>query len=171
MRIVVVAALVALGSVVAVAQDTVALPGGATALNETHGDWIVHCEVVQQQIGCALQQEQADGNSKQRILLVELAPQEGALRGTLVLPFGLALERGVTLQIEGAAPMPGLRFRTCLPAGCLVDVSFDAPTVAAMAQASALKVNTIADNGAEAPFSISLKGFSSALDRTITLAK
>lgn len=171
MRIAVLATLVALGSGCAVAQETVSLPGGATALNETHGDWIVHCEVVQQKIGCALQQEQADSNSKQRILVIELAPEDGKLRGTLVLPFGLALERGVTLQIDNAAPMPELRFRTCLPAGCLVNVSFEAPMVAAMAQATALKVNTIADNGAEAPFSISLKGFASALDRTITLAQ
>lgn len=167
------AAMMTIASAVlpATAQDAVTLPGGASALNETHGDWVVHCEAAQQQIVCALQQEQADTNSKQRIIAIELAPGDGTLNGTLVLPFGLALEKGVALQVDGGAPLPSLRFRTCLPAGCLVNLTLEAPTVAALTLGTVLKVTATADNGSEAPFNISLKGFSGALDRTIELSK
>ena len=49
----------------------------------------------------------------------------------MVLPFGLALDHGVVLQVDDGAPGPVLRFRTCLPAGCVVPLSSDAKLVAA----------------------------------------
>jgi invasion protein IalB len=91
--------------------------------------------------------------------------------GALVLPFGLALDRGVTLQVDDAPAGPALRFRTCLPAGCVVPLSFDARLVAALRKGAALKINAAADNGKDAVFTISLKGFPAALDRTAVLAK
>lgn len=100
---------------------------------------------------------------------MELRPKDAAIEGTLVLPFGLALDRGVRLQIDDGQTLPPLHFRTCLPAGCLVNLSFDAKTVSFLRKGTRLKVAVVADGGKETQLAISLKGVSGALDRTIAL--
>jgi len=145
------------------------LPGGASSLNETYRDWRVVC--VQQDAGkrCAFSQILARQDG-QRILAIELdAPDGDRLSGRLVLPFGLSIDAGVTLQVDDGAPMPPLRFRTCMPGGCIVDVRFDAPTLGALRAGATLKVSALADGGATVPFSISLQGFGTALDRVEAL--
>ncbi|MBZ9850375.1 invasion associated locus B family protein [Mesorhizobium sp. CA14] len=160
---------------VAFAQDTAALPGGATSLREGHADWTVSCNLATQNGAgvkvCALSQEQTDSQSRQRVLAMELRPAGEAVQGTLVLPFGLALDQGVTLQIDDGPTLPPLRFRTCLPGGCIVDLSFDAETLAILREGKSLKVKVIADGGKETVLALSLNGFPSAADRTVELLK
>lgn len=147
------------------------LPGGASSLNETYKDWRVACQIVDNAKRCALSQAQAQQNG-QRVLAIELsAPKANTVSGALVLPFGLALDSGVTFQIDDKPPMQSVRFRTCLPAGCIINVSFDAPTLVALRAGAVLKVNATADGGATAPFSISLQGFATALDRVAALSR
>jgi len=93
------------------------------------------------------------------------------ITGTLVLPFGLALDAGVLFQIDEKPAMQPLRFRTCVPSGCLVNVFFDAATLVALRAGAALKIKATADGGAAAPFAVSLQGFGTALDRVATLAR
>jgi invasion protein IalB len=118
---------------------------------------------------CALSQEQASTETQQRVLAIEIQPLDAGIAGTLVLPFGLDLSAGVTLAIDDAAPLPKLPFRTCVPGGCLVSLDFAADLVTALRSAESLRIATVADGGAPAPFSISLNGFAGALDRTIAL--
>ncbi|WDZ80294.1 invasion associated locus B family protein (plasmid) [Ensifer adhaerens] len=157
-------------------QTTVAatgssLPGGASSLNETYKDWRVACVQDGNAKRCALSQVQVQENG-QRVLAIELnALSVNTVSGTLVLPFGLALEPGVTFQIDDKQAMQPVHFRTCVPAGCLVSVTFDTPTLVALRAGAALKVKAVADGGAAAPFSISLQGFGTALDRVETLAR
>ena len=166
----------ALSATVAAAEDLSGLPGGATSLREAHGDWVVTCALQSQTGGpnvklCGMSQEQTDSNSRQRILAVELKPDNTGASGILVLPFGLSLDRGVTLQIDdGPAGQPN-KFRTCIPVGCVVPVSFDAKTLATLRKASQLKIKAVADGGKETPFAVSLKGFPNAFDRTAALIK
>jgi invasion protein IalB len=147
------------------------LPGGATQLQETHGDWRVTCA---QQTGnkvCALSQQLSDKDSRQLVMAVELETTSAdKAEGTLVLPFGLAVSRPVTLQVDEGALTP-LSFRTCLPVGCIVALTFDPAILAALRKGTALTVRTVADNAQEMPFTISLKGFGSAFDRTAALSK
>ncbi|SDR27423.1 Invasion protein IalB, involved in pathogenesis [Rhizobiales bacterium GAS191] len=148
------------------------LPGGASSLQETYQDWQVAC--VQQGAGkhCALSQQQSDSKSQQRVLSIELSmPRPDKAEGVLILPFGLALDKGVILQVDDGAPAPAIRFRTCLPVGCVVPIAFEAPTLAAIRKAGVIKVKVVADNGSDAAFSISLKGFAGALERTVALAR
>jgi invasion protein IalB len=160
------------GRSAAPAQGTQPLPGGANSLQEMHGDWRVTCADQNGKKVCALSQQQTDKDSHQLLLAVELnAPAIDKAEGTLILPFGLALERPVTLQIDDAAAGPTLRFRTCLPVGCLVSLAFDPKTVALLRKGTTLTVNATADGGQGAAFKISLNGFASALDRTFALAK
>jgi len=152
-------------------QPTSTLPGGATSLNETYRDWQVAC--VQQGAAkrCALSQSQSQQNG-QRVLAVELnAPAGNTVTGTLVLPFGVALDAGVALQVDDKPTGQPLRIRTCLPVGCIVNLSFDLPTLLALRAGSTLKIKATADGGAEAPFSISLQGFATALDRVGVLSR
>ena len=160
------------GQSVAAAQGNQPLPGDATSLQETHGDWRVACAQQNGRKVCALSQQQTDQNTRQLLLAIELnVPAIDKAEGTLILPFGLALDRPITLQIDGTAAGSMLRFRTCLPVGCLVSLAFDPTTVALLRKGTTLAVTTTADDGQGAVFKISLKGFSSALDRTAALAK
>lgn len=151
--------------------QTPGLPGGASSLSETYEDWTVACVLNGTEKHCALSQVQTQQNG-QRVLAMELsAPTDNAVSGTLLLPFGLALDPGVIFQIDETPAMQPVRFRTCVPAGCLVNVSFDAAAIVALRAGSVLKVKVTADGGASAPFSISLRGFGTALDRVATLAR
>lgn len=155
---------------VAPANGAPSLPGGASSLNETHTDWNVNCVLRDNRKACVFLQSQMN-NSNQRVLLAELtASAPDKVTGSLVLPFGLALNQGVTLLVGDTALSAPLQFTTCLPAGCIVAVDFGAETVATLREGEGLNVKAAAAGGGEMAFKISLKGFSAALDRTIALA-
>lgn len=150
------------------------LPGGATSLNETHGDWTVTCTTPGGAARCAVSQTQVNEENRQRVLAMELTANEGgkAASGTLVLPFGLKLDQGVAFSIDEGELPPPLRFSTCLPVGCLVPLTFSQDAVAAMQAGTTLKVKAVAqDNGREINFSISLSGFAAALARAAELTE
>ncbi|SFT80392.1 invasion associated locus B family protein [Mesorhizobium sp. DCY119] len=148
------------------------LPGGASSLQETYEDWQVACMQRGEGKFCSMSQQQAQQNG-QRILAIEINKIDtGKSEGILALPFGLALDSGVTVQVDEKPAGKPLRFRTCIPAGCLVPVSFDAAMVTALRGGTALKLAAVAsENGQPVNFSISLKGFGAALDRTAALVK
>jgi len=148
------------------------LPGGANSLQEAHGDWRVACALHSGQKQCSVSQQVMDQDSRQRILAIELtASSPGQAEGTLVLPFGLALDKGITLQVDQAAAGPTLRFRTCLPAGCVVAVTFDANGIAALRTGTTLTVKATGEDTQDISLGVSLKGFASALDRIVALAQ
>ncbi|MBN9234412.1 MULTISPECIES: invasion associated locus B family protein [Phyllobacteriaceae] len=142
------------------------LPGGATSLNETYQDWTVGCRVVNDTRSCTItqQQQRQDG---QRVLAIELRKQaDQAVPGLLVLPFGLSLQGGVTLQIDEQPALALQNFTTCLPAGCLVSLNFDEAAVSMLRGGTALKVTAAThDTKQDVALSISLKGLATALDR------
>jgi invasion protein IalB len=147
------------------------LPGGASALQETHGDWAVACAQPGGKKVCTFSQQQLDKDTRQRMLAIELRPAAEKTEGTLLLPFGLAVAREVTLQIGETTVGTPLRFRTCLPAGCVVSLSLDSKAIGELRKSKALTVRATADGGQPAVFTISLEGFASAMDRTAALAK
>ena len=92
-----------------------------TSLQETWDDWQVACMRREEtRRVCAMSQTQVQEEGHRRILALEITAEPGGetARGTLVLPFGLDLERGVSLAIDETAIANNLRFRTCLPGGC-----------------------------------------------------
>jgi len=146
------------------------LPGGASSLQETYDDWQVACGQQGGVKRCAMGQQQISKENRQRVLDIELWPAGDKLEGALMLPFGLALDQGVTLQVDDAAPGQPLHFRTCLPGGCVVPLSFDGRSLSALLHGTALKFKAVVDGGGIAPFTISLKGFSGAYNRSVALA-
>jgi invasion protein IalB len=146
------------------------LPGGATALSETHGNWVVNCRIANNARVCTYSFQQFDRASNQRAFAIELAPRQAIAGGTLALPFGLDLAKGVTLAIDNRALAGPLPFSTCLIVGCLVPVSFDAAAQLQLRAAASLKVTgTIHESGEPVDFSIPLNGFTSASARTAQL--
>jgi len=150
-----------------------ALPGGASQLQETHGDWRVNCAQQNGHKQCALGQQQSDKDSRQLVLGIEMkAASATRADGTLVLPFGLAVDEPIVLRIDEAGSFQTLHVRTCLPVGCLVPLAFDTAAIASLRKGTTLHVRAAAaEGGREAAFKISLNGFGSALDRTIELSK
>jgi invasion protein IalB len=156
----------------AFAQAQATLPGGASSLRETYQDWLVAC-VQKKTKRCALSQQQSQENGR-RVLGVEIVPGPDGktATGILVLPFGLALDAGVTLQIDDKPAEAPLRFSTCLSGGCLVPLSFDEAFLSALRAGEALKATAKAFDGGQAvSLSVSLKGFSAAFDRVAVLVK
>lgn len=147
------------------------LPGGAEAISETYQDWQVTCVQPQGVKRCAVAQQQTDEKSKQRVLAVELQPRGDKAEGVLVLPFGLAVDKGVTLKAGETDAVATLRFKTCLPQGCIVPLSFDAKAMASLRKAAVLTVVALGDGDQPTSFSVSLKGFVPAFDRAAVLAR
>ena len=172
------AVALALGAGAAAAQATNGsdLPGGATSLNESHGDWTVSCRVVQdkdkQQVkSCAMSQQQVN-KQKQRALEVSLVPQkDGSARGVILLPFGLAVTKGVTVDVDGDALGKPMDFSTCVPVGCLVPVDFDTASIKKIAKGQKMQISAVAPNGQKITLAASLNGFTSAFNRTGELLK
>jgi invasion protein IalB len=148
------------------------LPGGASALSETHGDWTVNCRIAGTTKVCSLSHQQFNKQSGQRLLAIELTTKSGQdATGTLALPFGLALAKGVTLQIDDQKLDGSLEFNTCQMVGCLVPVTFSADTTTLLQNGTTLKVNAVtADTTQPIAFTISLNGFAGALARTADLS-
>jgi invasion protein IalB len=170
-----IASAISLAAVTLAAAQEPNLPGGAASLREAHGDWTVAC-AIQAQDGkktklCVLMQEQSAKDTRQRVVAIELRPAAGGVKGTLILPFGLALDKGVAYQLDEGQPGGVQRFRTCLSAGCLIAIDFDARLVNSLKTAKVLKIKATADGGQDTAFSISLNGFPGALDRTAALMK
>ncbi|MBN9333197.1 invasion associated locus B family protein [Devosia sp.] len=149
------------------------LPGGASSIQETYQDWQVVCAIVNDAKRCAMSQQQVRQDSNQVLLTAEFyaAAQEETVSGTLVLPFGLQLASGVTLQIDDAATIPPLVFSTCLPAGCLVPFTLDGQTVAAARAGKTLNLQAASITGQPVALPVSLAGFSKAQDRLNELSK
>ncbi len=154
--------------------DEAALPGGATSLRESYGDWLVNCAIAgqgaQARKVCAMTQEQK-ASSGQRVIAMELRAAASDTLATLYLPFGLDLTAGATMQIDEGTNGKTLPFRTCLPVGCLVLSNIDAGMLTSLRNGKSLKVHAKADNGKEMVFPLSLAGFGTAFDRTLALAK
>lgn len=147
-----------------------ALPNGASSLQEAYQDWRVACSQSDKAPVCTISQDQTQQNG-QRLLAVELQMRpDGSGLATLLLPFGIVLDSGVTPNIDDQPPLKPVRFRTCLPNGCIALLPLDAATLAKLRNGSRLNLKVVADGGNALGFQISLQGFSAAVDRIAALS-
>jgi invasion protein IalB len=149
------------------------LPNGASSINETYGDWIVDCRLVEGQKQCVLLQAQGNNQTKQRIFEIQLRPpKDGKTEGTILMPFGLKLDSGAILSLDDKDLGEGLHFSTCLPQGCLLPVSFQMATVDVLKKGKTLTVASLNLNSGEVvTFKISLEGFAAASARIAELGR
>ncbi len=157
-------------SPVSAEQQAPASIDGPSSLREVYQDWSVACSVQENARVCSLSQDQVQQNG-QRLLAVEIQRRaDGSTTTTLLLPFGILLDPGVTLQIDDQPPLSQQRFRTCLPTGCLAVFAIDRPTLGKMRGGSVLKLNVTTDAETPLTFPVSLHGLSAALDRMVALS-
>jgi invasion protein IalB len=148
------------------AEKAMALPGGASSLQENHGDWTVSCRVAEARKSCMVLQ--ALGRSTgETVLSLELVPlSETQAEGILLSPFGLKLADGVKLAVDGtpfANPFP---FMTCVEAGCIVPVALKANELGRLTSGKEMLVSAAnASSGAAVELKLSLKGFKTAFNR------
>lgn len=148
----------------------VSFPNGASSIQETYQDWQVSCVLQGHAKRCVVLQQQTVPQSRQHLITVELQPMADKVVGAAILPFGLVLDRGLTLQIDDKAAGSPVRFHTCLPAGCIIPLSFEGAGLSNLRSGTVLKAKAIADGGRDADFTISLKGLAAAIDRARALA-
>jgi invasion protein IalB len=166
--------LVALGLCAAPAFAAAAsLPNGATSIDETYSDWALKCGIGDKANGakviCNVTQTLFEQKTHKRVLGIGLMPEGDGVKGTLVMPFGLDLEKGPTLSIDDGPASTPYHYKTCLPGGCLIQINWNSATVKALRSAKSLKIDAQADNGKPAPFKLSLNGLAAALDRARAL--
>lgn len=155
----------------ALAQAT--LPGGASALNEAHGSWTVNCTLVEAGKDCAFSQTAGNPQTGTALVAVELAaPSGNKAEGMLLTAFGLRLDAGVRLGIDGQQLGQALPFLTCVSTGCLVPLDLDEVALSAMKVGTTLEVTGVkVDDGQPVTVPLSLAGFTAAYNRTAELAQ
>ncbi|MEG6509836.1 invasion associated locus B family protein [Methyloligella sp. 2.7D] len=146
---------------------SVTLPGGASSLTETHEDWTVSCQVQNNEKRCLFSQTLGNQQTGQRVLSIELRPQDnGEVQGVILAPFGLRLSDGVTLKVDDKAIGDPVPFSTCMEAGCLVPVTLDSSTLGTVSGGEKMTVNALnSANGQPVELTLSLKGFTAAMNR------
>ncbi|WP_146987554.1 invasion associated locus B family protein [Bradyrhizobium macuxiense] len=147
----------------------VQLPKGASAMSETYGDWIVKCQLDGGARLCTLGQTQTSKETNQQVFAIELLPQNGKAEGNMLMPFGLKLDAGAVVKLDGK-DLEQTRFSTCTAQGCLLPVSF--PTVVTDTMSKGKTLTVAAQNintGQAVVFNVPLNGFAAALERTIQL--
>ena len=154
------------------AAQAAAAATGPSSIQETYDSWQVICRPgADQKKRCSLVQSQIDQKTRQRVLAIELSAKAAdKAEGIIVLPFGLGLEKGVTLQPDTTATPP-LHFKTCLPAGCVVPLTVDGEDLALLRKTPMLTLKAFSDDGHDVAFKVDLKGFGPAFDRTLALSK
>lgn len=160
-------------TIIATTATFAQLPGGANSLVETYDDWGVVCQAAGETTSCFVRQVQTDRQSNQQVLTVEIAAlADGTFTGAILLPLGLSLSQGAQLKI-GETALEGTRsFSTCIPQGCLVPLTISEDTLAALRAGTALSI-AVLSAAPEQPltFTVSLKGFSNALNRIGSLTE
>ena len=149
------------------------LPNGANAINETYGDWTVDCRVTDGQKRCALSHAQGNRQTGQRIFALELGvPKDDRTEGSILMPFGVNLERGAILKLDDRDLGKGLRFSTCMQQGCILPVSLPKQATDAMRTGTTLLVAALnLSSGEPVTFNVSLSGFGAGLDRVGQLGR
>jgi invasion protein IalB len=149
------------------------LPNGASSINETYGDWIVDCRLIDGQKQCLLMQAQGSNQTKQRVFEIQLhVPKDGKTEGTILMPFGLKLDNGAVLTLDDKDLGQPLRFSTCMPQGCLLPVSLPAAAIDSMKKAKTLGVASLnLGNGEIVAFKVPLEGFAAATARVAELGR
>lgn len=160
---------------VAVALLLTAMTTGAAQAQEektaeveqtTFGDWSVRCVSAETGKRCIMVQILKARQDQSQLLRFELnaVAENDAAQGFMVLPFGVDVNKGVSMSIDGGARF-NLAYRTCRTFGCVVPATFSSGAVQAMQQGSqiAVTIYTIdGENSFDVP--VSLKGFTAAFN-------
>lgn len=148
-------------------------PTGASSVSESYGDWTVSCTRPETTVTCIIVQSQGDSKTGQRKFGFELSsPKDGRAEGVILMPFGLAIEPGVTFKLDEQALGKGAPYSSCTVEGCMVPISFPTLATDGMRTAKTLTVTGQKANATEpATITVPLVGFPAAFDRAVALSE
>ncbi|MGV7033738.1 invasion associated locus B family protein [Methylobacterium symbioticum] len=151
--------------------EKAAWPAGADTVTETYGEWTTSCARAEAQVACMVMQTQGDRNTGRRQFAFELrTPKDGRAEGVILMPFGLAIEPGVSFKLDEATLGKGAFYISCTAEGCLVPVSFPTLATDSMKTAKALVVTgKKASNDEAVTITLPLAGFATAFERAAAL--
>ena len=155
----------------AAAKPAAIWPAGALSITENYGEWTLTCNREEAATACMLMQSQGDNKTGKRLFAFELrTPRDGRSEGLILMPFGLAIEPGVTFKLDEAVLGKGAPYISCGPEGCLVPISF--PTLATDAMRTAKTLSVIGQKSGTnepQPITVPLGGFAAVWERAIAL--
>ena len=149
-----------------------AWPTGARTISERYGDCTMTCTRPSDKVTCIVAQAQGDSQTGRRKFGFELqTPANGRAEGIVLMPFGLAIEPGVTFKLDEQTLGKGAPYTTCSAEGCIVAISFPTLALDGMRTAKALTVTGEKAGGTEpATITVPLTGFPQAFDRAVALS-
>lgn len=143
-----------------------------TPLNEVEDAWFLRCnkpedrELENKRGACEIFQRIDVRDTGQR--LVEMAigfpDDKEAARGIFILPTGILLKPGVTMQIDDNQPMK-FDVRYCVPDGCIAYVTLNDAVLDLLRKGEEIKVEVKQVNGETITLPILLKGITKALEQ------
>lgn len=142
----------------------------SSPLRENFGDWRLTCEKRQGATRCLVSQQILDRRTHQRVISLSLEPLDHQVRGQALMPFGLDLAKGMTLSLSSDPLGLTLPYTTCRADGCVVPLDFDDAQMEAFLKATTVKMNFSLLNGREIDVPLSLKGFSAAWTKAVSLS-
>jgi invasion protein IalB len=151
--------------------SSLTFPDGATRIVELFGDWTLNCEIRLNQKECVVQQ--ARGNQAAHTVALAISVRASTPdRAQLVLSLPPLAPAGtaVSLDLDGnplAAKQP---LDTCTDKSCARTFTISAAPFAALRTGKNLNVRTFTPGGQSADKPIALKGFASAIKRSIELS-
>ena len=146
-------------------------PAGADTVTETDGEWTTSCARAEARVAYMVMQTQGDKSTGRRQFAFELrTPKEGRAEGVILMPFGLAIEPGVSFKLDDATLGKGAFYVSCTAEGCLVPISFPTLATDAMKTGKALVVTgKKAGNDEAVTITLPLGGFAAAFNRAAAL--
>lgn len=147
------------------------LPDGVTSLNETYQDWDLSCQVKDGQTACSVSQQAYDGKTQQRFFSLKFQPQGDQTHGVALLPFGLDLNRGLTVVMDGLPVGDIYSFTTCMPEGCIVPLDLDDGQLSGLEKSQHASLSFMTLSGQVMKFPLSTAGLEKALARAHALTR
>ncbi|TPW34057.1 hypothetical protein E3202_05775 [Oecophyllibacter saccharovorans] len=135
-------------------------------------DWKLAC---QQQTGpdktvrCVVSQRLLNQRTHQQIVRISFQPLAHQVNGQVMLPFGLALLKGLDLRMNTDPVGQNYPFTTCRANGCIVPLDLDDTQMRNFQQARQVQLSFQLLNGREITVPISMRGFDEAWKRAQTL--
>lgn len=127
-------------------------------------DWSVRCQALEGAAGCGLTQQVIDarlGGPVLQLTMVAASSGEGKL--AVVVPLGVSVPDGVTLQIGQLTRR--IEYAQCVSSGCVALLDADGELIDTMKAGGNARVGVVDRAGAPVAVPLSLKGFAPAFDK------
>ncbi len=141
------------------AQDSV-----ITITTKAIGDWNVRCEQIKGgEKSCVMMQQSFAKSSGQRVIQSNIAKVDGGSLMSILLPLGIYLPAGATIQFDEQKPTKFL-ISFCDRDGCFVNQKVDKKLLGQLKKSKSAKITIEVNEGQVVDVPFSVNGFTAAFD-------